>query len=356
MNREEFARDIKDRIIPNLIKLQNRKEANIKKGVIEPILMKLNWDVFNQDEVYDEFPIGEGSVDYALFVKKHPFRGKLKPMVLVEAKNAGQNLERHEDQLLKYCFKEGIKIGILTNGDEWWFYLPCEMDKTFEQRKFNVIKLSEQKPDESADRFIEFLSKENIESGIAIKNAKSMFDRFVDDEILCEIWNRIIQEPNEMLLDLMIEEIAEAKGITNTEKEIVEAFLQSHADKFIINSEFRDKYKSSNIKIKNDLNKATFLGKKLAANKWIDVLLALCNILAEKHKKDFSTKVLDIRGKNRPYFTKHKDELRRYAQIKGTDLFVEKNFSANSIKKLCYQLIAIFGYAEKTLVFDEGKH
>src|SRR3990167_8709609 len=47
-----------------------------------------------------------------------------KDRVFIEAKKAGEELDGHEQQLLDYSFKKGIKIAVLTNGFEWWFYLP----------------------------------------------------------------------------------------------------------------------------------------------------------------------------------------------------------------------------------------
>ena len=78
-------------------------EANTKATAIEPILRELDWNVVDPDEVTREYSVGNRSVDYALFCDD-----TLK--VFIEAKNGGESLERHQQQLLDYAFAEGVEI------------------------------------------------------------------------------------------------------------------------------------------------------------------------------------------------------------------------------------------------------
>jgi hypothetical protein len=90
-------------------------EAATKQGVILKILSYLGWDPFNIDEIHPEFPVGTGRVDFAL---RHNNYNK----VFIEVKKVGEDLERHQEQILNYSFKHGVKIAILTSGITWWFY------------------------------------------------------------------------------------------------------------------------------------------------------------------------------------------------------------------------------------------
>ena len=40
--------------------------------------------------------------------------------MFIEVKRSGENLENHRQQLLEYCFQEGVKLAALTNGRTWW--------------------------------------------------------------------------------------------------------------------------------------------------------------------------------------------------------------------------------------------
>ena len=67
-----------------------------------------------------------------------------------------------------------------------------------------------------------------------------------------------------------------------------------------------------------------------------------------------SDKVLNLKGRKRPYFTRNPNELRSPERINNTDIYVETNLSANSIVKLSKSIISIFGYEEEDLFIEVG--
>lgn len=100
-----------------------------------------------------------------------------------------------------------MSLAILTNGLSWWFYLPLMKDASWEERKFYTLDLVQQEPTHVADKFIDLLSKDNISSGEAIKNAEATHEdqqkRNVIKKTLPEAWNKIISEPEELLVNLL---------------------------------------------------------------------------------------------------------------------------------------------------------
>jgi predicted type IV restriction endonuclease len=196
-------------------------EQQAKGSIIEPIFNCLDWDVTDPEEVFREYKLPpEGRVDYA-FLKKNI------PIMFVEAKPPNKTLDNYTSQLLKYAFAKGVKLGVLTNGVEWWLYLPMEGGE-WDERKFYSIDLKKQDIDEVCDRLIEFLGKEDVLSGKSIQNAKEMRQskerKFKIDKTLPEVWKSIIIEPNEVLLDLLIEETERACGYKPDEF-MVKSFL-----------------------------------------------------------------------------------------------------------------------------------
>ena len=63
--------------------------------------------------------------------------------MFIEVKRARVNLEDHQQQLLEYCFQEGVRLAVLTNGRTWWLYLPLQAG-SWEQRRFLTIDLESQ--------------------------------------------------------------------------------------------------------------------------------------------------------------------------------------------------------------------
>ena len=97
--------------------LSTMDEASVISGIVERLLSLLGWNIHNIEEVKHEHSVGSKAVDFSLKIG-----GVTKG--IIEAKRARENLVSHQRQLLEYAFFEGVKLAILTNGIEWWFYLP----------------------------------------------------------------------------------------------------------------------------------------------------------------------------------------------------------------------------------------
>lgn len=180
-------------------------EVQGKKAIIEPILDCLDWDTSNPSEVRLEYAMPSGRrIDYALM------KGK-KPLVLVEAKKPAESLDKPDyvSQILHYAFEKGVPFAILSNGIDWWFYLPLE-EGDWQTRKFYSIDLNTQDIDGVCNRFIEFLNKNNVISGKALESAKILHkgrERAIKTrQTLPEAWKAIITEPNDILVELLIKE------------------------------------------------------------------------------------------------------------------------------------------------------
>lgn len=109
----------------------------------------------------------------------------------------------------------------------------------------------------------------------------------------------------------------------------------------------------------NGNNNSSYTGKKPISMKfnnktyedissWRDILVTTCEVLSSAHKDEFRKNILGARG-NKRYFTVIENELRRPKLIKGTDIYVETNLSANDIMKRCFVIIKLFGYTEDSL-------
>jgi hypothetical protein len=167
--------DMKERIVSFIEEKRETKEklhseADIKQAIVLPLLEILGWNTKDTEEVMPECDVGGLSVDYSLRIS-----GTNK--VFIEAKRPGARLKNHEEQLLDYAFREGVPLAILTNGIEWWFYLPMEKVQ-LEERKFWMVDIiEEQNLDGVASRFIDYLSKENVASGKAERLAEEIYQQ-----------------------------------------------------------------------------------------------------------------------------------------------------------------------------------
>lgn len=186
---------------------QDGEEAT-RQGAILPILNQLGWKVFDINEVTPEFKVGDGRVDYCLRIGS-------KKAVFIEVKRPTEDLERHEEQLLKYSFTDGVEIAILTNGFVWWFYLPLDSGM-WQQRKFFTIDIKQQAPEVACSHFIEFLGRDTVASGNALFKAKEIKAGKEKEKLISQTipkaWEYLLSEPDELLVELFADTVESMCG------------------------------------------------------------------------------------------------------------------------------------------------
>ena len=339
-------------------------EATTKQIIVIRILNILGWNIFDINEIQPEYPVdpqnSNEKVDYAL-------ARDTDNMVFVEAKAVSVDLENWEEKFCNYCFKNNVILGVLTNGISWWFYLPRAKGSWYE-RKFYSINLIQQDADIIVSKFMDFLSKENVANGKSEENAKRTYESKQKNQIikksLPEAWNTLISSEDETFIDLFNNMLEKVSGYRAESEEIADFLAKNRAKLLILEEqpiqisrrkreiepqplfeeEKTSKYARSGYTGKG-ISAFIFNNKKYEARSWKQLLLGVCYEINNLHKKDFE-KVLSLKGRKRPYFTKNANELRVPEKIIDTDLFVETNLSANSIVSLCEDVVSLFGYKD----------
>lgn len=334
-------------------------EAATKQAIVLRLLSVLGWNQYDVNEVRPEYSTGSGRVDYSLRLSDVN-------KAFIEVKRTRESLDDHQEQLLNYSFHEGIKLSVLTNGLTWWFYLPLR-EGSWEQRRFYTVDLLQQSPDDISRRLVDFLSKDNVDSGAAIENAEQAYNSQqrtqIIEESLPKAWNMIISEPDELLLEL-IGETSESIGGFRPDLDTVGSFLAQYADRFVIRGEqlvarpgqsedqrYATAVSSSGSYLGKSINGFRFRGKPYRAANWKDLLSSLSEIIYDDAGSEFE-KVLSLAGRKRNYFSRNEDGLREPRQIGFSEFYVETHWSADGMVKLCYMLLALFGYNEQDLEIE----
>lgn len=337
-------------------------EAATKQAVVLRLLSLLGWDTFNIDEVTPEYSVAGRRVDYSLKINN---LNKL----FIEVKRIGIELKDHQEQLLNYSFQQGVKLAILTNGITWSFYLPLN-EGSWEQRKFYTIDILQQDSEDVASKFIDFLSKDNINSGKAIQNAEAIYKGQqkinILEETLPKAWNKIIEEADELLIEL-INETAEKICGFKADTELVERFLSKNKDALIISttstrpvsplrSQVVPPQPTSILTVTGNytgksIYSFSFRGSKYKVKSWKDLLIKLCEFINSAHRNEFD-KTLNIVGQKRPYFSLTGNELRAPQKINNSKIYVETNLNANRVVKICFEMLATFGYTNNDLKIE----
>jgi len=161
-----------------------QNEMAVRDQIVTPILRSLEWNPENPDEVQPNVSSEEGIPDYSLLK-----RGK--KVLFIEAKKLSIDIEKREviRQLANYCFGEGMKYGVLTNGSMWVLFRAFQEGTTMAERA--VWKTDIENDDITATiRRLNTISKENIE------DIETLIKKL---QILDEIWQSLLEEPENLV-------------------------------------------------------------------------------------------------------------------------------------------------------------
>lgn len=209
-----------------------KTEAQVRAAVISPILQALGWDPADPDqwcvEWRVEFDVGVGYVDDALFGPGGT------ALVFVEAKRPGNLDLKAEDQLFRYAAHNGVPTLVLTDGDTWDLYLSMAAGKPADRRFAHLVISESRSLDGMAGDLRQFLGREAVLSGAADDAAKERLKQVKDRDLgeagLQPAWKELLNEPDEMLRDLLIERVEQDSG-SRPWAEDVDAFLSELADR-----------------------------------------------------------------------------------------------------------------------------
>lgn len=116
-------------------------EEATKTALVMPFINTvLGYDVFDPTEVIPEYTADVGTkkgekVDYALVLE-----GQVQ--ILIECKKLGTTLSlENASQLFRYFATTRARIGILTNGQVWQFYMDIEKPNVMDDKPFMVLDL-----------------------------------------------------------------------------------------------------------------------------------------------------------------------------------------------------------------------
>lgn len=138
-------------------------EEATKNALIMPFLTALEYDVFNPLEVLPEMSCDIGTkkgekIDYAIMKEG-------KPIMLIECKHWQQNLNLHDNQLLRYFNVSKAKFGILTNGIIYRFYTDLVETNKMDKKPFlevNLLDLKEAQIEELKKFHKSYFNIDNI--------------------------------------------------------------------------------------------------------------------------------------------------------------------------------------------------
>ena len=90
-------------------------------GLVLPVLQEAGYDPFNPEEVFPQAK-DSNNLKPDLLLYKGSARQEGAPYMVIEVKALGENLKKHENQVVQYMNGGQARWYVLTNGETWEFY------------------------------------------------------------------------------------------------------------------------------------------------------------------------------------------------------------------------------------------
>ena len=279
MTLKEHIDDIRDA----LRRKQFTSEALVSQGIVRRLLDALDWPQFNPQIVIPEYSVEDGWVDFALC------HSPLKPLVFIEVKQVGKS-DGTEKQLFKYAFHEGVPIAVLTDGQKWQFFHPIGRGN-YEERRVYTLDIIETDNEEIVSLLNRYLNYESVRTGEAAKAIADDYQNVLNqrqiEENLPEAWNKLMEEKDEILLDLVAEKVESLCEHKPTEDQVWD-FLES-----LKKTRFSEKPTSPTIRKENEGEKKGPQGNNQVEHYLIPVIQLMRN--GKSHIEAFHSVAEDLK-------------------------------------------------------------
>lgn len=288
-------------------------EAAVSQGIVLPMLHELGWPVFDTNIVMPEFSVEGRRVDFALC---HP---GTKPAVFVEVKKIGSS-NGADRQLFEYAFHLGVPMAILTDGQEWSFYLPGEQGR-YDERRVYKLDLLERDISESVGRLERYLNYPRTCSGEALRSARADYLNVARDReieaTLPRAWAILLAERDSLLLELLAEKVEDLCGY-KADLDLCSKFLSGIVQANVYATPYLPQPPEPitltpprRARRSTESDKLTFIfdGKQHSARSARDMMIQLFRLIAAKDDTFLERYASRKHGKKRRYLSRDKLEL-----------------------------------------------
>ena len=350
-NRDAISQAVSD--VNSIQSMEELGATAIKQGVVLKLLSAAGWNPFDLAEVEPEYRAGNARVDFAL---KSPSPGRARtvpvPRVLVEVKTSGENLEsdRYERHLMAHCAREEVSLAALTNGTNWLlFFWNPEDDR--KERRFCEIDLAGN-PEDAVEDINRYLSKDRVSSGQAARSAeRALQDRNRDEASRRSIlsgWRQVVGGLDEGLVELVATASEQRTGV-RPENRFVRRVLMEHRSELLAHAEAEATTSGSRSGgSRRRPASFTFQSETKVVSSWPDFMLGVCSIMLERHPENFE-RVLEIRGRTLPYFSRTEDELNLPRQVGESGIYASCQGAGVLIEARARRVVELFGYPRGSL-------
>ena len=197
-------------------------EEATKTALVMPFIQALGYDVFDPGEVVPEFTADVGikkreKVDYAIMRDGAP-------IMLIECKPLGSNLDHYGSQLYRYFSTTDARIGVLTDGARYRFYSDLRDPNKMDAEPFLELDLED--IDEDVVNELSLLSKGRFDIDTVLASASKL--KYTSD--IGRILARELASPSDEFTRLLAKQIYDGMLTQNAMERFREIVKRSFAE------------------------------------------------------------------------------------------------------------------------------
>ena len=333
--------------------LEDLDVSSVKLGVVLRLLNAAGWDAFDVSEVVPDYPTGNGKVDFALMaVPSRGTGGPASPQVLLEVRPFGVNLDggRPERRLAAQCSRVGAPLGVLTNGRRWLLLFQGP-DYRGNGHRFCELDLAGD-PVAATEELNRYLSRDRVASGQAARSAERTLRDLTRDTVtrqaVLDGWRQVVLGLQDGLVELIATAAEQRTGYRPEVRQVRRVLTESRSELLPLAEGRAGPASASGGSSRRRPASFTFLSETQSVSSWPDLLVRVCLLMRQRHPEDFE-KVLEVRGRERPYFSRSAEDLNVPKPVGDTGIYASCQGAGSLIEQRARRVVELFGYPADAL-------
>ena len=357
MLRTDYRESISQAVsgIRDMPSLEGRSKAAIAQAVVLRLLAAAGWDVFDLSQVMPGYITGNRSIDFALLPPPpgRP-RGAVPPRVFINVRTPAENIKspRMERQLLALCAREEVSLAALTNGLRWLLSL-WSPGGGWMERRFCEIDLRGD-PEAAAADVNRYLTRDRVSNGQAARSAERVLrdsnQDAVDRRTVIQAWRQIVGGLDEGLIEL-VATAAEQRTGHRPDNRLVRRVLAENRAALLAPGTGDAAGSGPGGGLRSTPSSVTLDSETRNVTSWSGLLVGVCLMMRDSHPGDFE-RILEIRGRKLPYYSRAAGELNVPRPIGDTGIFASCHGTGALIVGRARQVVEHFGHPAGSLVIQ----
>ena len=355
MLRADYRESISQAVsgIRDIPSLEGRSKAAIAQAVVLRLLAAAGWDVFDLSQVMPGYITGNSNVDFALMPPGQP-KGAASPRMFIDVRTPAENIEspRMERQLLALCAREEVPLVALTNGLRWLLFMWSPEGGRME-RRFCELDLRGD-PEAAAADINRYLTRDRVSSGQAARSAERALrdsnQEAVDRRAVIQGWRQVVRGLDEGLIEL-VATAAEQRAGYRPDNRLVRRVLAENRAALLAPGTENAAGAGSGGSLRSIPSSFTLDSETRNVTSWSGLLVGVCLMMRDSHPGDFE-RILEIRGRKLPYFSRAAEELNLPRPIGDTGIFTSCNGTGALIAGRARRVVEHFGHPAGSLVIQ----